>query len=249
MKSAYKSVIGMCRKNNEDYIFAGNEKFSNLFIVADGMGGCNAGEIASSLAVQSFVYELSNNIDIFNNDEYLLDLLVSAVRKSNDIVHLKSWEINEFSGMGTTIDAVVIRNNKLLGIHIGDSRVYLFRDNKLMQITEDHSFVADLVKLGVINEFEAEHHPNKNLITRALGTRYVIDVDTIKLDLLKNDIILLCTDGLNTMISDNEIKEVLTMNNSIYEKVDILIDRANNAGGVDNISLILIELNDEEVIE
>ncbi len=245
MKSICKSVVGMCRKNNEDSVFCGENGFSDLFIVADGMGGCNGGEVASSQAIEAFLDSLRDNND-FISDENVLDALVSALQHSNEVVYRKSCEVPELAGMGTTIDAVVIRNGKLIGVHVGDSRIYILRNGSLKRITDDHSFVMELVRMGKLTEAEAEVHPGRNIITRALGTRDTIEIDTVIKDVQPKDIILLCTDGLTTMIDDKRIEEILCEDRSIEEKVDILVNEANNAGGYDNITIILVEQEVEE---
>ena len=227
MKSICKSVVGMCRKNNEDSVFCGENGFFDLFIVADGMGGCNGGEVASSQAIEAFLDSLRDNND-FISDENVLDALVSALQHSNEVVYRKSCEVPELAGMGTTIDAVVIRNGSL------------------KRITDDHSFVMELVRMGKLTEAEAEVHPGRNIITRALGTRDTIEIDTVIKDVQPKDIILLCTDGLTTMIDDKRIEEILCYEKSIEEKLDILVNEANNAGGYDNITIILVEQEVEE---
>ncbi len=246
MKSVYKSVVGMKRKNNEDSVFCGNDIFSDLFIVADGMGGCNGGEVASSEAIKAFVKELNNNIKEYKDDENILDSLISAIQYSNKFVYNKSCENPNLIGMGTTIDGTVIRKGKLFGVHVGDSRIYILRDNKLYRLTSDHSYVMELVKLGQITMEEAETHPARNLITNALGTKDNLEVDTVIVDTQYDDIILLCTDGLTTMINDKRIEEILNLDKSIEEKADILVKEANDAGGLDNITLILIEQEVDE---
>ncbi len=246
MKSVYRSVVGMRRKNNEDYVFCCNEEFSDLFIVADGMGGCNGGEIASSEAIESFIQDLNNNIEDYKDDENVLDSLISAIQYSNKYVYNKSCENPELKGMGTTIDAVVIRKEKLFGVHVGDSRIYILRNGKLYRLTSDHSYVMELVKLGQITMEEAETHPARNLITKALGTKDNLEVDTVIVEVEDNDIILLCTDGLTTMVNDERIEEILNLDKSINEKADILVKEANDAGGLDNITLILVEQEVDE---
>ena len=246
MRSVFRSVVGMRRKNNEDAVFCGQGNLKDLFIVADGMGGCNAGEVASSLAIKVFVSGIEGNISEYFDDENILDTLVSAIHCSNRTVYELSKTNSEFYGMGTTIDASVIRNSKLYAVHIGDSRIYIFRDGKLKMLTEDHSYVMELLKCGEITEEEARNHPDRNKITRALGTEENILVDTIVTSILPNDIILMCSDGLTNMVSDEKIERILNMNASIDKKADILVDEANSSGGLDNITIILVEQEVEE---
>ena len=221
MKAVGNSVIGMRRTNNEDAIYINEQK--NLYLVADGMGGCNAGEVASSTAISAFVKAMENA----ENGE-ILDKMMSAVAQCNKEVYQKSRENIEFLDMGTTLVAVTIENEKMFVVHVGDSRVYLFRENNLQQITTDHSYVMELVKIGSI--------------TRAIGIREDVEADTIIEDMKQGDKILLCTDGLSNMVSKGEMTKILIEQCSTEEKVKKLVVLANEKGGLDNISLILIEI-------
>jgi len=235
MKAVGNSVIGMRRTNNEDAIYINEQK--NLYLVADGMGGCNAGEVASSTAISAFVEAMENA----ENGE-ILDKMISAVTQCNKKVYQKSRENIEFLDMGTTLVAVTIENEKMFVVHVGDSRVYLFRENNLQQITTDHSYVMELVKIGSITREEAEVHPKRNIITRAIGIREEVEADTVIEDVKQGDKILLCTDGLSNMVSKGEMTKILIEQCSTEEKVKKLVVLANEKGGLDNISLILIEI-------
>jgi protein phosphatase len=201
------------------------------------MGGCNAGEVASSTAISAFVKAMENA----ENGE-ILDKMMSAVAQCNKEVYQKSRENIEFLDMGTTLVAVTIENEKMFVVHVGDSRVYLFRENNLQQITTDHSYVMELVKIGSITREEAEVHPKRNIITRAIGIREDVEADTIIEDMKQGDKILLCTDGLSNMVSKGEMTKILIEQCSTEEKVKKLVVLANEKGGLDNISLILIEI-------
>lgn len=235
MKAVGNCVIGMRRTNNEDAIYINEQK--NLYLVADGMGGCNAGEVASSTAISAFV-EAMENAEIGET----LDKMMNAVAECNKKVYQKSRENIEFLDMGTTLVAVTIENGKMFVVHVGDSRVYLFRENNLQQITTDHSYVMELVKIGSITREEAEVHPKRNIITRAIGIREDVEADTVIEDIKQGDKILLCTDGLSNMVSKAEMAKILIEQCSTEEKVKKLIALANEKGGLDNISLILIEI-------
>ena len=235
MKAVGNSVIGMRRTNNEDAIYINEQK--NLYLVADGMGGCNAGEVASSTAISAFVEAMENA----ENGE-TLDKMMSAVAQCNKEVYQKSRENIEFLDMGTTLVAVTVENEKMFIVHVGDSRVYLFRENNLQQITTDHSYVMELVKIGSITREEAEVHPKRNIITRAIGIREEVEADTVIEDVKQGDKILLCTDGLSNMVSKGEMTKILIEQCSTEEKVKKLVVLANEKGGLDNISLILIEI-------
>lgn len=242
MKAYGKSVTGLKRKNNEDaiYISDRNSELKNLYIVADGMGGHNAGEVASNSAIAAFNQYIHDNFHEIKEEE-ILDLLVSAVQYCNTDIYQKSSNDESLSEMGTTLIAAVIMNHKLYVTHVGDSRLYIFREGEIHQLTNDHSYVMELVRLGKITREEAAVHPNRNIITRAVGTRETVEADTIIENLFEGDIILICSDGLSTMVDDWEMKEILSRNENQEQKVQALIDKANENGGLDNISIIMIE--------
>ena len=255
MRSAGKSDIGLVRKVNEDDFLCLNLnnllKLENprldlyLCIVADGMGGRNAGEVASSMAVHEiveFIKEKYINVltEKDSTDEKIFDLMREAIFYSNDRIYKKSLLNNEFVGMGTTLSMILIKDSTLFYGHVGDSRIYLIRKNKITKITEDHSLVAELVKQGTIKPEEAVSHPQKNIITRALGTEYDIDADLGKQEMTDGDYILLCTDGLSNLISDNEIMELVLSAQDVTQACDNLINKANENGGFDNITVVVI---------
>lgn len=243
MKAYGKSVTGLKRKNNEDaiYISDENSELKNLYIVADGMGGHNAGEVASNSAITAFNQYIHDNIHEIKEEE-ILDLLVSAVQYCNTDIYQKSSENESLSEMGTTLIAAVVMNHKLYVTHVGDSRLYVFKkEGEMRQLTNDHSYVMELVKLGKITREEAAVHPNRNIITRAVGTHATVEVDTIIENLFEGDIILICSDGLSTMVDDWGMKEILSKDENQEQKVQALIDKANEKGGLDNISIIMIE--------
>ncbi len=235
MKAVGSSVIGMRRKNNEDAIYINEEK--KLYIVADGMGGCNAGEVASSTAITYFVEAMEKT-----KNEEILDRMMFATRACNQIVYQKAKKNIEYMDMGTTLVAATIENEKVYVIYVGDSRAYRFRENDMQQITTDHSYVMELVKIGSITMEEAEVHPKRNIITRAVGVREDVEPDIVIADIKQGDKILLCTDGLSNMVSKREMAKILVEEISTEEKLKKLVILANEKGGLDNISLILIEI-------
>lgn len=243
MGAAGKSVVGMRRNNNEDAIYfseTGSQSkglYEGLYIVADGMGGCNAGEIASKNAIEAFL-EYAEASDL--NAEPL-DLLVGGIAACNNRVYQKSLESEEYAEMGTTIVAAIVQNSRFYVAHVGDSRAYVFQNGNLKQLTADHSYVMELVRLGNLTMEQAAVHPKRHIITRAIGTKETVDVDTVIFDLVKGDIALLCSDGLTNMLSSEEIGEILTLDLNVEQKVEQLVDLANRKGGLDNISVILIE--------
>lgn len=244
MHACGRSIVGSHRKNNEDAIFINKELeglFKNLFIVADGMGGHNAGEIASMLAITSFVDYIKNHSGDLSSEQDILDIMIAANIHANSIVYEKATSDDGLVGMGTTMDTICVYKNKMYITHVGDSRVYMLRDDEFTQLTKDHSYVMELVKIGKLTEEEAKVHPKKNIITRAVGIDKNVEIDTVINDIYENDQILLCTDGLTNMVANEEIKDILKSDLSLLEKTDLLINTANKNGGMDNISAILLK--------
>ena len=243
MKAVGMSDIGKCRKNNEDayYISAGDDPAENLYLVADGMGGCNAGEVASSSAIEAFLAYFWKEMQHADSED-VLDLLTGAMAAANREVYEKSNSAREFAEMGTTIVAAAIREDKLYVAHVGDSRAYLCRKKELIPLTIDHSYVMELVKIGSITKEEAAIHPKRNVITRAIGIKGTVEADTMIRPVKEGDILLLCSDGLSGMLKDEEIGKMLSRRSSLEQKAALLIEEANQRGGYDNISLILVEI-------
>ncbi|MBR4015002.1 MAG: Stp1/IreP family PP2C-type Ser/Thr phosphatase [Anaerotignum sp.] len=247
MRAIGMSDIGKCRKNNEDayYIAVGEEATDNLFLIADGMGGCNAGEVASGSALEAFLayYEREKAKDTAAEP---LDLLTGSVAAANQAVYTKSNSAKEFAEMGTTIVAAAVREKKLYIAYVGDSRAYLYRKKELLPLTTDHSYVMELVKPGTITKEEAAEHPKRNIITRAVGIKETVETDTIIQPLREGDMLLLCTDGLSGMLKDAEIAKVLGRKVSLEKKAALLVEKANQQGGYDNISLILVDIGGKD---
>ncbi|MEZ5175120.1 MAG: Stp1/IreP family PP2C-type Ser/Thr phosphatase [Acidimicrobiia bacterium] len=225
---------GMVREHNEDSLYpavAGSSEGPELFMVADGMGGAVAGEVASRLAVEAATKEpAEDSIDP-----------VERVKAGNAAVILATEEDHSLSGMGTTLTMLRLDpDGSGVVAHVGDSRAYLLRDGELSQITTDHSLVGELVTLGKITKEEARHHPHRHLVTRALGLG-PIAVDTTDLTIQPGDRILLCSDGLTDMVPDAEIHDILASDEGVEPTVWTLIERANAAGGVDNTTVVVID--------
>lgn len=244
MYAAGKSVTGLLRKNNEDSIYISDNdcKLKNVYIVADGMGGHKAGEVASRYSVEIFKEFINSKSDEELEEDNILDTMVEAVSVCNQKLYEKSMEYENLEGMGTTFTCAVIINNTMYAVHVGDSRAYVFSNGSLRQITRDHSFVMEMVKQGKITLEEAENHPNKNVITRAVGSEKSVLVDTAIEKLSKGDLVLLCSDGLTNMVSDKNIVEILENGGSAEMMLDRLIDAANDMGGNDNISAVIIDM-------
>lgn len=236
MRFVHRTHKGNIREINEDYYYVPKDE-GNLFILADGMGGHLAGETASKMAVETVVEELSKKE--FKSTEELIESLKEAVRKSNEIVYKKSLEELNLRGMGTTISIGYVYDNKFFYTNVGDSRIYRI-DGNIEQITRDDSFVNYLVDLGEITEEEAKEHPKKNVITRAIGTSENLIPEVMSFD-LNSGKILMCSDGLSNMVSNEEMLKVL-QNEELEDSADELLEKALKAGGIDNITFIIIEI-------
>lgn len=240
MKVFAKSDIGKAREMNQDAYYASQPSDTvGLYIVADGMGGYNGGEVASTLAVTATKnYIESNFAEIEHTKEKLQELVKSAIEYANMLVYEKSKEVQELEGMGTTIEVALVHNNRVYIGHIGDSRIYRIRKHFIRKLTTDHSYVENLVKDGTISRDEAVHHPKKNMLTKALGCTSFVEPDIAVKGFLKDDILVLTSDGLTNMVNDEELYKIITDNIEIA--TDKLIDEANNAGGLDNITVIIV---------
>ena len=240
MKVFAKSDIGKAREMNQDAYYASQPSDTvGLYIVADGMGGYNGGEVASTIAVTAAKnYIESNFAETEHTKEKLQELVKNAIEYANMLVYEKSKEIPELVGMGTTIEVALVHNNRVYIGHIGDSRIYRIRKNFIRKLTTDHSYVEKLVKDGKISREEASHHPKKNMLTKALGCTSFVEPDVSVKGFLKDDILVLTSDGLTNMVTDKEIYDEIT--NNIDTATDKLIDKANEAGGLDNITVIIV---------
>ena len=238
--------IGLKRAVNQDFIFQSIQPvgvFPNLFILADGMGGHRSGDFASKYLTETMVGYISRN-----KSDDIIKVLKSAIGMSNTLVYEKSHSDPALSGMGSTMVAAVIRNGMLTVANVGDSRLYIIRDG-ITQVTKDHSYVEEQVELGNISRYSEEYNKNKNIITRAVGIEDTVKADFFEVDLVKNDYILICSDGLTNMVDDDSIFAIISGHGSLQYKANTLIAAANENGGNDNIAVILIkyESGDGEV--
>ena len=240
MQAYVTSDVGMTREINEDYFsvsYPGDEV--QLFIIADGMGGYNGGEVASKLAVQSVRnYILSNYEETDKSRESLLKLVKASVQYANMIVHDKAISTIDAKKMGTTLDVCLINQGKLYIGHVGDSRIYRIRKEYMRKLTKDHSYVQHLLDEGKITKEQSATHPDRNMLMKALGVTEYIEPDAMVKGYLKDDIILMCTDGLTNMVSEEEIYKIIKENPTDASKP--LIQKANDNGGRDNITAIII---------
>lgn len=254
-----KTDKGLKREHNEDSI--GKSAEHGVVVLADGMGGYNAGEVASEIAVQTLIKSLTkirvkhaikqkpsqtptqtDEIDQIKHDCLL------ALNKCNQIIYQKASSQPQYKGMGTTIATSIFYDNKIIYSHIGDSRIYCYRDDTLQQLTSDHTLLQELVDRGLYSREEARTSPNKNLITKALGTEPEVEPSIDQTDTHVGDIYLFCSDGLNDMISDTQIGLILSEHplnkhaDNLKNAADALVDKANQNGGSDNISVILVRI-------
>jgi protein phosphatase len=224
-----RSDVGREREGNEDNFL----EAPPLLAVADGMGGANAGEVASGTVVEILAGA---------RDEEMPAALMGALQDANARVHEMAKEDRALSGMGTTTTAAWVSGSMLTVAHVGDSRAYRLRDGHFEQLTEDHSLVAGLVKLGKLTPAEAARHPQRSVILRAIGVESTVEIDVLEIPLEDGDLFLLCSDGLSGMIQDEVIKETLASEHSLSEMAEMLIDLANEAGGKDNITVVLFRV-------
>ncbi|WP_283678206.1 Stp1/IreP family PP2C-type Ser/Thr phosphatase [Lentilactobacillus sp. Marseille-Q4993] len=244
MKSAYKSSIGMVRDKNEDAVGTfKNQQGVILALITDGIGGNKGGEVASQFVVSKIgqVFKKTDIADSGTLKKWLEQILTEV---NNDIINESNSDLN-LKGMGTTFVAALIAQDKSLISNIGDSRGYLYRDGELVQLSEDHSYVNELVKSGDITPDEAKHNPYKNIITKSLGINDVSTADFREFDFQPNNQILLCSDGLTNMVDEDVIKGVLAKDIDVKEKCQQLIDLANQNGGLDNVTVLILD-NDSE---
>ena len=237
--------IGKQRQLNQDYVFTSEVPIGslpNLFMVADGMGGYKAGEFASKCTVETIVNEVC-----LSSEKGTIRLLTSAIQKANAKIRQKSTTDENYQGMGTTLVAATFDGKGLCVANVGDSRLYIY-SNGIRQITTDHSLVEEMVRMGGLERAKARTHPDKNIITRAIGVVEQVDIDFFEVDQINSgDIVLMCSDGLSNMIEDSEMERIIGGAGTLEEKANMLIAAANQNGGRDNIAVILMELLLDEV--
>lgn len=232
--------IGRRRNVNQDYVYASDfpvGNLPNLYIVADGMGGHKAGDLASSYAVQKIVEAVTRSADVRP-----ALILQKAIRYANYCLYEKAGECEEYQGMGTTLVVLTVFEDEALAVNIGDSRLYEIADGQIRQISEDHSLVAELVRKGELSPSEARRHPDKNIITRALGIQEETEMDLFPIHVKPGNRYLLCSDGLSNMVEDMELCQIIRQDKKLYDIGGELIMEANEHGGLDNIAVVLVEI-------
>ncbi|MBQ4651019.1 MAG: Stp1/IreP family PP2C-type Ser/Thr phosphatase [Firmicutes bacterium] len=248
MQVGFKSDKGLRRSNNEDACFVLLP--DKVYVVADGVGGGNAGEIASRTAVNEIAnYVVAHPISQLNNKYAIVNYLQDCIDTANDKIYKMAHTYEENSGMATTIAVVHIAEHKAFIANVGDSRVYLMRSGKLVQLTEDHTYVNTLVKAGILSQEEAACDERKNVITKALGADKTVEPDFFQVEIAEDDVFIICTDGLYDEVPPEEIVQVLSQELSMSEVCAQLVQMANVHGGHDNITIISLKVTEEDINE
>ena len=233
---------GRVRPTNQDIfqIEAREDNQTALLVVCDGMGGANAGNVASRFAAQSFIESAGDALSGTLDETARQNLLTQALKQANETVFSLAGRQPEFRGMGTTLVAALIQGDCATVINVGDSRAYRFDGEAMHQISEDHSYVEEMVAMGQMRRGSADYNSRKNIITRAMGIGRDVEPDFFEVDLEEGDYILLCSDGLSNMVDDESIRRIITGEGSLKEKASRLIQEANRQGGIDNIAVVLV---------
>ena len=239
--------IGVTREMNQDYFFTSEEpvgNLPNLFIVADGMGGHNAGEFASRYTVETIVKTVSES-----EKKDAVSILEEAISSANSYLLEHARENEGMAGMGTTIVAATVKGSELSVANVGDSRLYI-AGKEMRQITKDHSLVQEMVRMGELDAEKAKSHPDKNIITRAIGAQENVKVDFFEVALKPGEKVMMCTDGLTNMLEDTELLAILSEpGKNLAEKVEKMVNMANQNGGKDNITVVVFQPISDEVAE
>lgn len=244
MRAFSKTDKGKKREMNQDYLYTSESRIGNLpnlCILADGMGGHNAGDYASRYTVETIVEEIEQD-----TGEEPVSIIEKAIQKANQAILEKAKTDIDLEGMGTTVVVTTIMGNEMYVANVGDSRLYVIGD-EIRQITRDHSYVQEMVRRGELDEKDARVHPDRNIITRAIGGINPLEVDFFEVELKDTDRILMCSDGLTDMIEDEEIYRILKEQKDTTEGIECLVSTANENGGSDNITVVVIEPFSDEV--
>lgn len=248
MRAYSVTDIGRKRQLNQDYVFSSGNPIGNmpnLFIVADGMGGHKAGDYASRYTVETIEREIRSSFE--KNPSIIIK---KAIQTANREIRQRASEDPNLAGMGTTVVVATIIGRYLQVANVGDSRLYIVNGQEIRQITRDHSLVEEMVRLGGIRREDARLHPDKNIITRAIGARDSVDIDFFTIELKPSDYVLMCSDGLTNMVEDRDILKIISAHkedNTLVETAQALIDAANQNGGKDNIAVVLVKPFSDEV--
>ncbi len=240
MRIGKQTDVGKVRKLNEDSFYVNEDEELLYAVVADGMGGHKAGEIASSMMVDIVKNHINNRADKTLDYIEMAEIARRAFIAANNLIYTYAKYNDNIMGMGTTATLAMLYRDKLITVHVGDSRAYAVGADKIEQITRDHSYVAELVSRGLITPEQAKHHPKRNYITRAIGTEEFVKVDT-NIREYSGEVIALASDGLFNYVEDESIKNIVNGNDSLQRAAEMLVDMANDKGGHDNITVVLIQ--------
>lgn len=235
-----KSDVGLVRHENQD-----SSAFSVISsdcvwaVICDGMGGARGGKVASSLAVEHISEVINTGYRDEMTGEEIADMLIAAVEEANTLIYQTAMEDSELAGMGTTCDLVFVRDSSVHVVHVGDSRTYSIRGGKILQLTEDHSIVQEMVRRGELTPDEAQNHPNRNFITRAIGVNHEVHIDYIEAEFVYGDVLLLCSDGLSNLVPKADMVKTVHENRGVM-LIDTLVEIAKRNGGNDNITVTVI---------
>ncbi|HFI0077905.1 TPA: Stp1/IreP family PP2C-type Ser/Thr phosphatase [Streptococcus suis] len=243
MEIALLTDVGLKRSNNQDYVNRyTNRAGIDLIVLADGMGGHRAGHVASEMTATDLgIAWVDTQLSTLND---VREWMVEVIDQENKKIH-ELGQTEEYKGMGTTLEAVVIIENQMIYAHVGDSRVGLIRDGEYFRLTNDHSLVGALVRAGQLTEEEAHHHPQKNIVTQSIGQADPIEPDIALKTLEVGDFVIINSDGLTNMVSVDDIRDIVLSDVSLESKAETLIRFANNAGGLDNITVALLHITEE----
>jgi serine/threonine protein phosphatase PrpC len=239
-----RTDVGMVRSGNEDNFYADADERRGLFVVADGMGGHAAGEVASEMAVQIVSQTLAAVASAM--DAAAAELMAKSLRDANRAIYDRMLAESDKQGMGTTASVLILSDHAFLIGQIGDSRVYLLRDGVLTQLTKDHSYVQEQVDAGLLTPEQARHHPYSNVITRCVGANDDVEVDLFRGEVRSGDVFLVASDGLTGMVDDRRLLQLMVAQTGPGRIVDALIAEANARGGVDNITAIVVQVDGQE---
>ena len=245
MKTFSMTDVGIRRESNQDYMYTSETavgNLPNLFLLADGMGGHAAGDYASRFTVEKVVELVGKST--FTEP---VAIIKQAISEANALLLAEADKDVSRQGMGTTLVTATIIDNRMYVSNVGDSRLYVVSDDKMIQVTRDHSLVEEMVRLGEMDKEDAKVHPDKNIITRAVGVLPEVSADFFEVELEPGDMILMCSDGLTNMVRDEEIRQIILGQRDIVEKAEKLVETANKNGGRDNITVVLIEPFSDEV--
>ena len=245
MKTFSISDIGQLRDTNQDYFYTSENpvgNLPNLFIVADGLGGHHAGDYASRYTVEQIVSVVAQS-----KETDPARIIREGVEQANTMLLARANEDITRKGMGTTVVVLSVADNKLVVANVGDSRLYIVNEDGIRQITRDHSYVQEMVRMGELDAESAKDHPDKNIITRAIGVGEEVAIDFFEEDIGRGDFVLMCSDGLTNMVEDDAIRNIIRGQRDIAEKAEKLVETANRNGGKDNITVVVIEPFSDEV--